>query len=117
MSPGSSRGRRRAPVGTGPEKVAAVEPPDLPTLESYGFERDPDMIESSRPKPSPMVPRPGEPMADEGVSEVELTGHVRRRHDDRVGLAAVIYLRLKVPRFFPHLVDAAFYARRLVGGG
>lgn len=89
VSPGSPRSSRpRAPVGTGPEKVAALEPPELPTLESYGFERDPDMIESSRPKPSPLVPRPGEPMADEGVSEVELTNP--RGTDDEVSVVSGI---------------------------
>jgi hypothetical protein len=88
VSPGSSRGRPRAPVGTGPEKVAAIDPPELPTLESYGFERDPDMIESSRPKPSPLVPRPGDPLADEGVSEVELTNP--RGTDDEVSVVSGI---------------------------
>lgn len=88
VSPGSARARPRAPVGTGPEKVAAIEPPELPTLESYGFERDPDMIESPLPKPSPMVPRPGEPLADEGVSEVELTNP--RATDDEVSVVSGI---------------------------
>jgi len=75
VAPRAARTRTRAPVGTGPEKVAAVEPPELPTVESYGFESEPDLIESSRPRPSPLVPPPADEgtSAEEGVSEVELT--------------------------------------------
>jgi hypothetical protein len=68
--------RTRAPVGTGPAPMEAVDQPELPTLESYGFERDPDLIESSRVRPTPSTEAEAtvaEPPADEGVSEVELT--------------------------------------------
>lgn len=66
--------RSRAPAGTGPEHV--IPPPELPTLESYGFERDPDLIETGRPRAGSTGARPAvaEPSAgDEGVSEVEVT--------------------------------------------
>ena len=53
----------------------------------------------------------------EAVAKVKLTGHVRGRHDDAVGRAAGIHARLEVAGRFPHLVDAALYARRLVGRG
>jgi hypothetical protein len=70
----SKAGRARAPVGTGPEHV--IPPPELPTLESYGFERDPDLIDSRRPRAGSTGVRsaaPEPPTGEDGVSEVEVT--------------------------------------------
>ncbi|HWM87813.1 MAG TPA: hypothetical protein VNO33_18290 [Kofleriaceae bacterium] len=78
------RPRQRAPLPAGAEKQ-----PDLPTMESFGFERDPAMIDTGRTRSSPPTPQPGQPAAapastvrddagedsddGEGVSEVEVT--------------------------------------------
>jgi hypothetical protein len=83
-----ARPRARPPLST-PDG----EPPELPTMESYGFERDPDMLDAGRPRRStppataprgapasePAAPEPaaestsGDLSGEEGVSEVELT--------------------------------------------
>jgi hypothetical protein len=72
VSQKAGRARARAPLGTGPAPTQPVDQPELPTLESYGFERDPDLIESSRPR-EPATTQAEPTAADEGVSEVELT--------------------------------------------
>jgi len=75
-----ARPRGRAPAGSG-----QMETPELPTVESYGFEREPDLIEKTSRRavppapPSPQSSSPAIPTAPasddepEGVSEVELT--------------------------------------------
>jgi hypothetical protein len=85
VSQKSERPRGR-PLFAGAEP--APERADLPTVESFGFERDPDLIEQRRepsrvprtppPPPAPAARLPAETTAvettgEEGVSEVELT--------------------------------------------
>lgn len=80
VSQKGTRPRGRAPAGSG-----QIDAPELPTVESYGFESDPDLIEKTGRRsvppapPAPQSSNPALPAASasddepEGVSEVELT--------------------------------------------
>ena len=50
----------------------------------------------------------------ESVSHVELTGHVRRGHDDRKGLLVLRYDSLKISALLPHGIYLLFHRTRIV---
>ena len=53
----------------------------------------------------------------EGVPEVQLAGHVRRRHDDAERISSGLDARPKVAAVQPHLVQRLLDLRRVVGLG
>ena len=52
-----------------------------------------------------------------GVAQVQLTGHVGRRHDDYVGLLALAYAGVEVALGLPVLVDALFNVSGVISPG
>ncbi len=56
VSQKGSRPRGRAPAGSG-----QIDAPELPTVESYGFEREPDMIDTGRQRAVPPAPASSSP--------------------------------------------------------
>ena len=52
-----------------------------------------------------------------GVTQVQLTGHVGRRHDDYVGLLALAYAGVEVTLGLPVLVDALFNVSGVISPG
>jgi hypothetical protein len=53
----------------------------------------------------------------QGVADVQLTGHVRRRHDDHEWLAVRSLARLKIAGIVPAVVDAGFDEAGVIGFG
>ena len=51
----------------------------------------------------------------QGMPHMQLTGDVRRRHDDREWLFALIHFRMEIFLFHPSVIDRLFDLFRIIG--
>ena len=51
----------------------------------------------------------------QGMTHMQLTGYVWRRHHDGKWLFAPVYLSMKIFLLQPFLIKAVFYGRRIIG--